>query len=343
VTNLATTLDRPEEVEEPETIRKADTHRSGADLAFRGFARGAGFAVLAIMVLVGGFLALRATDALKSAGWSFFTVQSWDPDAGAGNFGILAVLVGTMLIAGVAISIAIPLSIGTALYISEYAPRKLRTTLTAVIDLMAAVPSVIYGLWGFFFLQWQGIDLSKWLAKAFGGWLPFLAVEGDPNDPLATETMFTSSTFIVGIVVALMITPIAASIMREVFSQTPMGEREGAYALGATRTGMVAMVVLPFGRGGIIGGLMLGLGRALGETIAVYMIISLVTEVQPHILQNGGSSISALIASRYGDASGFGLSALMAAGLVLFLFTLIINFAAASIVSRSRSGAASDG
>jgi phosphate transport system permease protein len=143
-------------------------------------------------------------------------------------------------------------------------------------------------------------------------------------------------------VVALMVTPIACSIMREAFSRAPLGEREGAYALGATRWGMIRTVVLPFGRGGIIGGTMLALGRALGETIAIYMIISLVFGIQPRILRAGGSSVSALIAARFGNAQPLELSALMAAGLALFLVTLAINFAAAAVVARSRSGAESE-
>jgi phosphate transport system permease protein len=139
-----------------------------------------------------------------------------------------------------------------------------------------------------------------------------------------------------------MVTPIACSVMRESFAQAPLGEREGAYALGATRWGMLRTVVLPFGKGGMIGGMMLGLGRALGETIAVYMIISLVFEVQPRILENGSSSVSALVALRVGEATQIGTSALMAAGLALFLVTLAVNFFASTIVARSRSGAESE-
>jgi phosphate transport system permease protein len=140
----------------------------------------------------------------------------------------------------------------------------------------------------------------------------------------------------------LMVTPIVCSIMREVFSQAPAGEREGALALGATRWGMIRAVVLPFAKGGMIGATMLGLGRALGETIGVYFIISPIFAIQTHILQNGGSSVSSLIALRYGDASPFALSALMAAGLALFAVTMAVNFLASSIVARSRSGAVSD-
>jgi phosphate transport system permease protein len=138
-----------------------------------------------------------------------------------------------------------------------------------------------------------------------------------------------------------MITPIMTSIMREVFSQAPVGEREGALGLGATKWGMLRSVVLPYGVGGIIGGTMLGLGRALGETIAVYMIISPIFAIQPHILQSGASSISSLIALKYGEATSFGMSALMAAGLTLFFVTLVVNFGASAIVARSRSGQSS--
>jgi phosphate transport system permease protein len=320
---------------------RAITRETGpADALFRVTVRSGGVIVLAIMVLVGTFLSLRAASALKVAGWSFLTESRWEPDAG--HFGIAAVLLGTILVGGVAVVFALPLAVGTALYISEYSPRRLRSTLISLVDLMAAVPSVVYGLWGFFFLQGHITGLARWLATYFG-WIPLLHVDGaDPHDPLATVTVYTSSTFIAGIVVALMVTPITCSVIREVFSQAPLGEREGAYALGSTRWGMIRSVVLPFGRGGIIGGTMLGLGRALGETIAVYMIISLVVSVQPHILQNGGSTVSALIASKYGEATPFGTSALMAAGLALFLMTLVINFAASSVVARSRSGAESD-
>jgi phosphate transport system permease protein len=319
--------------------RRLTTLRDLADIRFRAITRAGAIAVLTIMGLVGVFLAARAGEALNVAGWSFFTEQAWEPDAG--RFGIAAVLVGTILIALVAILIAVPLAIGTALYITEYAPRRLRAFLINVVDLMAAIPSVVYGLWGFFFLQGSITPVSRWISEAFG-FIPLFRVDGfDPDDPLSSPTLFTSSTFIAGIVVALMITPIITSIMREVFSQAPLGEREGALALGATRWGMIRRVVIPFGAGGMIGGTMLGLGRALGETIAVYMIISPVFVIQPHILQAGASSVSSLIALRYGEATAFGTSALMAAGLTLFVMTLIINFAASAIVARSRSGASS--
>lgn len=296
--------------------------------------------MLVLLGLVGTFLAYRASQALRKAGLSFLTTQAWNPNGG--GFGIAAVVVGTTLIALVAVVVAAPLALGTALFISEYSPRSIQRFLISVVDLMAAVPSVIFGLWGFFLLQWRAASLAHWLSDWLG-WIPIFRVSGLTRDSATwSATSYTSSTFAAGLIVALMITPIASSIMREAFSQAPPGEREGAYALGATRWGMIRSVVLPFGKGAMIGGMMLGLGRALGETIAVVMIISPVFVIQLHILQNGTSSISALIASHYSEATPFEVSALMAAGLALFALTLIVNFIAAVIVSRSRSGAVSE-
>jgi phosphate transport system permease protein len=330
----------PHETQPPQIARKLSTRLSASDLVFRGVARGGGVTVLVLMLAVGSFLAFRGAQALHKAGFKFLTTQHWSPDGG--SFGIAAVLVGTILIALVAIAVAVPLAVGAALYISEYAPRKIQRLLVSVIDLMAAVPSIVFGLWGFFFLEWRMVYLSRWINDWFG-WIPLFKVDGvgrHQTGPLST--FYTSSSFIAGVVVALMVVPIACSIMREAFSQAPVGEREGAYALGATRWGMIRSVVLPFARGAMIGGTMLGLGRALGETIAVSLIISPVFVIQPHILQNGTSSISSLIALHYAESTPFGLSALFAAGLALFALTLLVNFGAAVIVSRSRSGAVSE-
>jgi phosphate transport system permease protein len=320
--------------------RSLRSRLSPSDLVFRGILRGGGFFVLALELLVGVFLFYRADEALRKAGWSFFTTQQWSPNGG--GFGIAAVLVGTVLIALVAVLVAIPLSIGAALYIAEYSPLPIKRFLASLIDLMAAVPSVVFGLWGAYLLQWKVGALSKWIRSWFG-WIPVFQVPGvHRGDPTVPATTYTSSTFMAGLVVSLMITPIACSIMREAFTQAPIGEREGAYALGATRWGMIRSVILPFGRGAMIGGVMLGLGRALGETIAVAMIISPAYVIQPHILAKGASSISSLIALQYAETTPFGVSALMAAGLALFGLTLVVNFIAAQIVARSRSGAVSD-
>jgi phosphate transport system permease protein len=320
--------------------RKLTTRLSASDQAFRWIARGGGVLVLVLMLAIGLFLGFRATTALHKAGFSFLTTQSWNPNGG--TFGIAGVMLGTILIALVAIVVAIPLALGAALYIAEYAPRQIQRPLTIVIDLMAAVPSVLLALWGFVYLQWRMTSLSRWIHDWFF-FIPLFQVKGlGRHDTLQTATHFTDSTFITGVVVALLVMPIAASIMREAFSQAPVGEREGAYALGATRWGMIRAVVLPFGKGAIIGGTMLGLGRALGETIVVATIISFVPAIQPHILDHGGSSVSALIALNYAESTQFALSALFAAGLALFGLTLIVNFAAAVVVSRSRSGAVSE-
>ena len=325
----------------PPGRRNLKAKLSRSDLVFRAIARAGGLFVLVLMLLVGTFLAYRALKALHKAGWSFLTTQAWNPDSG--DFGIAAILVGTLLIALVAIIVALPLATGAALYISEYAPRRLQPLLIGVIDLMAAVPSIVYGMWGWAFLQWRLASLARWINDWFY-WIPLFKVNGVSRHYSAgqTATFYTSSSFMAGVVVALMVMPIACSIMRQAFSQAPPGEREGAYALGSTRWGMIRAVVIPFGKGAMIGGTMLGLGRALGETIAVALIISPVFLIQPHILQSGGSSIASLIALRYAESTPFGVSALFAAGLALFALTLTVNFVAAVIVSRSRSGAVSD-
>jgi len=201
---------------------------------------------------------------------------------------------------------------------------------------------VVFGLWGLFYLQASAIPIAEWISTYFA-WIPIFAVTSSSGETLTEASAFTSSAFIAGIVVGFMVVPTQTSVMREAFSQAPVGEREAALALGSTRWGMIRTVVLPFGRGGIIGGTMLGLGRALGETIAVYMIISPIFTINWEVLKTGTNSVSALIALRYGEASEFGLSALMAAGLVLFIITLIVNFTASSIVARSRSGAETQG
>jgi phosphate transport system permease protein len=346
-TALETTGQPTTHVVEPVLDDEGDVPRAvasrvrGGDRIFLNLLSGSGLTVLGIIGVIGAFLGSRAWQALHVAGWGFVTTQQWEPGDGASgpsSFGVAGVLTGTVLIGLCAIVLALPVAFGVALYISEYAPQRIKRLCISLVDLMAAIPSVVYGLWGFLFLENRATYVAHWIATYFG-WIPLFKVDGaQPNDPLAPMTTYTASTFIAGMVVGLMITPIVSSMMRESFSQAPLGEREGAYALGATKWGMIRTVVLPFGRGGIIGGTMLGLGRALGETIAVYMIISLVFQIQPHILQAGASSVAALIAAHYGTATSFELSALMAAGLMLFLLTLAINLIASAVIARSRSG-----
>ncbi len=299
-----------------------------------------GLVVLAIMSAVGLFLAIKSIPALRRTGLSFFTTSQWQPSTGV--FGVAAVIGFTISIAVIAVAIALPISLATSLFITEVAPTWLRSTLVAMVDLMAAVPSVVYGLWGARVMQIHAIGISRWLSTWLG-WIPFFDVTGhDPSNPLSSLSVFSASSFIAGGVVSMMVMPIQCSVMREVFSQVPPGEREGAFALGSTRWGMIRVVSLPFGRGGIIGGTMLGLGRALGETIAVVLIISPRFDFSFNLLEAGSNSVSALIALRFSEASDFDLSALMAAGLTLFAMTLVVNFVASAFIAKSRSGASSE-
>jgi phosphate transport system permease protein len=315
----------------PEEIVPFVVHRNRADRVFRRVVVSSAASCLIIMMLIGLFLAVQSWDALSFAGLDFFTETAWSPDTG--EFGIASVMLGTALIAMVALVIAVPLSVLAALFITDYCPARLRRPLTSLVDLLAAVPSLVYGLWGAYFLQPRLLGLSRWLGDNLG-FIPFFRVQNEGN--------FAASAFIAGVVVSLMVIPIATSVMREVFGQAPPGEKEGALALGGTRWGVVRHVVLPFGRGGIIGGSMLGLGRALGETIAVAVIISPSLDPSLRILDNGGISVAALIALRWSEASDFHLSALIAAGLALFVLTLAVNAMASVIVARSRSGSATE-
>ncbi|MFC4245223.1 phosphate ABC transporter permease subunit PstC [Gryllotalpicola reticulitermitis] len=312
-----------------------------ADLSFRAVTRASGALVVGLMVLVGVFLTIRSVEAVGRVGlWEFLTTQQWSP--ATYHFGVASLVTGTVLIALVALVIAFPLALGVSLFVSEIAKGSLQRVLVSIVDLAAAVPSVIYGLWGLAFLEPLLPPFARWLSTWFG-WIPFLAVSGaDLHNPLPNDSLYKASTFIAGLVVGFMIVPVMVSLMRESFTRAPIGEREGAYALGATRWGVIRSVVLPFGVGGIIGGSMLGLGRALGETIAIYLIIGPIFQINLQILHVGGNSIAANIASQYGSAGGFTLSALMASGLALFVLTMAVNFTASAIIARSRSGADSE-
>ena len=311
-----------------------EVRRSVADRIYRGIATVAGFTTLALMALIGGFLFFRGASALGKSGFSFLTEQAWQPDQG-GSFGIGSVLPYTIQISLVALVIAVPISIATALFITQYAPTRIRRPLTSLIDLLAAIPSLIYGLWGLFYLQPRLITLSKWMGDNLG-WIPLFKVSGPSPHSLG---QFAASTFVAGVVVSLMVIPLCTSVMREVFAQAPAGEQEAALALGGTKWGVIRDVVLPFGRGGIIGGAMLGLGRALGETIAVTLIISPMFAKHVSIMEQGSNSIAALIALKFSESNANGISALMAAGLALFLLTLLVNAIASVIVGKGRSGA----
>ncbi len=298
-------------------------------------ARAAAVSTLLIMALIGIFLLIGAWPALDSQGLSFLTEAQWLPETG--TFGIASLLWGTILVGLFALAVAVPVGFGASLFISEYAPRSLQKPLVSLVDLMASVPSIVYAMWALFFLQAHLLTIAQWLSVHLGPVLPFFRVT-TPDSP----SSYTSSAFIAGCAVGVVVLPTVTSIMREVFAQAPVSEREGAIALGATRWGMIRTVVIPFGRSGIVGGIMLGLGRALGETIVVYAIISPAFDFTTHPLQSGTNTIASHIASRYSESNGIGLSGLLGAGLVLFLFTLVINTLAGVVVSRSRSGASTE-
>jgi len=311
------------------TRRDVSDEPTRADRLFGALTSAAGLTVLALLVLIGLFLLLRSLDAFDVMGLRFFTTVEWDVQSDTANFGVLGLLIGTVLVAIVAVSIAVPLGVCTGLFITDYASPRWRGVLTGLVDLLAAIPSLLYGLWGFLLLDDQIVPLSRWISRHLD-WMPWFEVDADSD--------FTGTMFIAGMVVSLMVLPIVASITREVFSQTPPGEKEAALALGGTRWGMVRKVVLPFGRGGIVGGSMLGLGRALGETIAVSLLLPQVPKETIRILQNGGATVSGFIVQRSGG-NDLNVSGLMAAGLVLFAMTLATNMLASVVISRSRSGA----
>jgi phosphate transport system permease protein len=318
---------------------RPDPALSWTDRLFHIAALVIGLFVLLITGSIGVFLAVQSVPTLRHYGLRFFTESQWQPQQDI--IGISAVLVGTVSVALVALLIAFPLALCTALFISEYAPARIKGTLVSMVDLMAAVPSIIYGLWGAYLIQPHALYVAHWLHQNLG-FLPFFAVDTDPNAPVWAQTRYTASAFMAGIAVAMMVLPMGCAVMREVFSQAPVGEREAALALGGTRWGMIRTVVLPFGRGGIIGGTMLSLGRALGETIAVALIISPAFDIKIRVLEVGTITVSSLIANRFGEASAGQLSALLTAGFVLFLGTLLVNTIAAVIVNRSRSGASTE-
>ena len=310
------------------------TRRSPQDRIFRGVSRTAGLTTFVILFLIGLFLALQSRQAFQAMGWAFFTNTGWVTTGAHPKFGVLSALTGTIIISVIAMLIAVPVAIACALFINEFAPRKLfgffplKNFLVATVDLMAAVPSIIFGMWGFFVLQPSMKGLARWLSDHLG-FIPFFSTGENP--------VYTSSFLISGTLVGIMVMPIVTSLSREVFSLTPIAEREGAMSLGASRARVIRDVVFPFSKGGMIGAIMLGLGRALGEAIAVTIIISLVFQPTIQITQAGGNSIAALIAYRFGSGGPLGLSGLLAAGLVLFIITLGINLLAAKIVRGARN------
>jgi len=294
------------------------------DRAFKGFAAGAGITVLVIMGAIGAFLVWKSIPSLQANSANFFTSTDWFPEDKPPTFGIAALLFGTAITASIAMLLAVPVGIGIALFIAFYAPRPVAAALAFVTDLLAAVPSIIFGLWGLAVLMPNMEGTARWLDE-YLGWIPLF--QNDLN-------IYTKSLFIAGVVLAIMVLPTVSAVSREVFVQVPREHIEGALALGATRWEMVRMAVFPFARPGMISAAMLGLGRALGETIAVALILSAAFTINWHITEPGGNSFAANIALKWNEAGPIGLSALIASGLVLFVITLAVNMVARWIVAR---------
>jgi phosphate transport system permease protein len=327
---MSAELSFPHAREAPDTPRRIVSRVSASDKVFRAVVRAAGLAVLVITAMILTFLLTRALSAFRAVGFSFFTTQVFNVDSN--DFGIGSLLPNGIIIAAIALIIAVPVGVATGLYISEYAPYAIRRPLTTMVDLMAAIPSIVYALWGFAFLMSRMTGVESWLARHLG-FIPIFHVSG----PLTLAATFTDTPLIVGVVVSLMVIPIITSLSREIFSQAPQAEREGAYALGATRWGMVRMVVLPFARAGVIGASMLGMGRALGDAVVISFLITPILYISTHIASSGGNSIPYAILLYIFSGPKY-VAALMAAGLVLFAMTLCINVLGSIVAGRSRAG-----
>ena len=308
--------------------RRRATRR--ADTAFRLVTLGSGLVVVVLIVAIGVFLFVHATPAFRKAGSSFFTEKAWFPDNSPARFGIAALAFGTVLSSIVALVLAVPVAVGSALFLTELAPRRLGRVVGYLLDLLAAVPSVVYGLWGIYYLVPRLKPVEQWLDRTVG-FIPLFH---------SRAGIYGRSLFAASVVLAIMILPIIAAISREIFRQVPRADREAALALGATRWEAIRLAVLPYSRGGIVGAVMLGLGRALGETIAIAMVLAAAFKVDFHILEPGGNTIAANIATKFGLSGGAGRDALVASGLVLFAITLAVNVVARGVVYRTGLAAA---
>jgi phosphate transport system permease protein len=296
------------------------------DRIFRGLATAAASVSLLIVGATLLFLVDQSRPAFRSSGiWNFFTTSVWNP--GVGHFGVVGLVEGTLIIGTIAMVLAVPLAVAMALFVNEYAPARVRAILTSAIDLLAALPSLLFGLWGLKVLQAHLVPVSHFIAGHLSV-VPFLRLhDGDT---------VVGSSFIAGVVVALMITPIITSVTRDVMAQVPREQCEGALALGGTRWGMIRDVILPYARGGIVGGALLGFGRAIGETVAIAVVIaSPLAEANTHILKGGAASIASFIAIHFGEATSLERSGLIAAGLALFILSFAVNFLARLIVRRA--------
>ncbi|MBJ7287136.1 MAG: phosphate transport system permease protein [Actinomycetota bacterium] len=299
------------------------------DKVFRSVVTSGGLIAGLLLGLIGFFLIYNGFEAIRAAGLSFLTGFNWvdavPEDGQAASYGVGAMLYGTMVTGILAMLMGVPVAVGTALFLSYYAPEWIKKPMVVVVDVMAAIPSIVYGLWGYFVLMPHAEYWAKLIHK-YLGFIPFF----DMPAPV-----FTRSPFIAGLVLAIMIIPIVTAVSREVFAQTPLERIQAAYALGATKWSMIKAVVFPYGRGGVIGGAMLGLGRALGETVAVYTVLNLVYDIRIEVLLSAGGSVASMIVNKFGEADPVELQALMGAGFVLFMVTLLVNFLANYIINKT--------
>jgi phosphate transport system permease protein len=299
---------------------------------FRGITSTAGIAVLVIIVAIAVFLISKAIPALRADHANFLTFKNWFTNDNPPMFGIAALAFGTLVTSVIALLLAVPVAVSIALCLTHYAPPRVGATLGFAIDLLAAVPSIVYGLWGRDYLVGPVSGLSAWLHQYFG-WIPLFGSDGPYGKSILLGSM----------VLAIMILPIVTALTREVFAQTPKMNEEAALALGATKWEMIRTAVFPYGRPGVIAAVMLGLGRALGETIALALTLGSTFTISADLLGNGGNTIAANIAHNFGEADATGRGALIASGLVLFAITLVVNVGARAIIYRRREFRASAG
>ncbi len=293
------------------------------DQAFRGVALVAGLTVLVILAMIAVSTTREAWPAFQDQGLSFITTNDWVP--AEGRFGALAFIYGTILVSVLALIFAVPISVGIALYANEAAPQRFKSSVVYVMDLLAAIPSVVYGLWGILVFA----PNVKGVYEAVGGFFEGWPVLGTIFGPTSSGRSFMTA----GLILAVMITPIVTSLSREVIATVPSAQREAAYGMGATRWEMIRAAVLPWSRGGIVGAVMLGLGRAMGETIAVALVIGSNPQITADLFAPG-DAMAAVIVNQFGEASGLFRSALIGLGVVLFGITIIVNVSARGIVSR---------
>ena len=304
---------------------------SRGERMFRGLSEGSGVLIVVLIAAIGLFLLMRAVPALTRNQVNFFTYGgNWDTtNTAAMRFGVFDLVQVTVLVALFALVLAMPVALGIAIFLSQYSPRRVKGPLAYVVDLLAAVPSIIYGVWGLYVLAPQLRPIATWLNAHLGGM--FLFATGNASVS-GGGTIFTA-----GIVLAVMILPIITAVTREVFMKTPQGHIEAALALGATRWEVVKTAVLPFGRSGYISGAMLGLGRALGETIALLIILRGTQAAFGWSLFDGGYTFATKIAATaYEFNNQYKAGAYIAAGLVLFVLTFLVNaMARATVAGKS--------